>query len=80
MATRGLAGGRGTGADMDLGARAGAARHRGAGGSNLDRAHGWVKPGSGNPKREMRRAKKRGANKTAVATVLAEIDLNPAPI
>jgi hypothetical protein len=56
---------------------------------------GRVKPGSGaragqtrigraggsNPKRDMRRAKKRGqhagANKTAVATVLAETDLTP---
>jgi hypothetical protein len=54
---------------------------------------GRVKPGSGaragqtrigraggsNPKREMRRAKKKrpGANKTTVATVLADIDLTP---
>ena len=49
------------------GARAGQTRIGRAGGSN--------------PKRDMRRAKKRGqhagANKTAVATVLAETDLTP---
>ena len=69
--------------------QAGATRRGGAGGSNPDRARGRIKPGSGKragkirnggcaaPKKEK---SARTANKTAVATVLAEIDLNPAPI
>ena len=87
-ATRGLAGGTGLGADMDPGARAGAARRRGAGGPNPDRARGRVKPGSGNRADQIRNGrcaaakKKRGDKKRAraIAAVLAEIDLNPAPI
>ena len=56
---------------------------RGRGGSNPDQAHGRVQPGSGERAGQIQNGrcaapkKRPGANKTAVATVLADIDLTP---
>ena len=56
------------------GGGAGQTRIRRTGGSNPDRASGRVKSKTGDAPRQKKRP---GANKTAVATVLAETDLTP---